>query len=94
MTITRAELTSLLAKKKGYHKYAIKSAIDDVFDEITELLGAGEKVAIRGFGTFEVKTRKSHPAVHPVTKEHIIVPSYKSVTFRPGDELIRTVKGK
>lgn len=92
MAISKTDLTNSLSKKKAYHKYAIKNAMDDVFSEITEALARGEKVTIRGFGTFEAKTFKSHPAVHPKTKEQIVVPSFKNVVFRPGDELLRAVR--
>ena len=69
MSINKSDLTNLLAQNRGYKKYAIKNALDDIFEEITEALKRGEKVSIRGFGTFEVKTFKSHAAVHPGTKE-------------------------
>lgn len=92
MAVTKTDLTNEIAKKKQYRKYAIKNAMDDLFKEIMETLERGEKVVIRGFGTFEVKTFKSHPAVHPGTNEPIIVPSFKNVVFRPGEELLRAVR--
>ena len=61
-------------------------------EEIAEALVRGDKVSIRGFGTFEPKMFQSHPAVHPGTGERIMVESYKNVVFRPGDELIRMVR--
>lgn len=94
LTVNKTELASSLAQKKGYKKYAIKNAIDDIFDEILTSLEQENKVTIRGFGTFEVKTYKSHAAVHPETKERFIVPSYKNVAFRPGDELTRAIRKK
>lgn len=51
-------------------------------------------MSIRGFGTFEPKTFKGHPSVHPGTKEKITVDNFKNVVFRPGDELIRAVREK
>lgn len=93
MAISRTDLVNRIAEKKRYHKYQIKNIMDDIFAEITEVLNEGDKVAIRGFGTFEVKTYKSHPAVHPGTKEPITVPEYRNVAFRPGEELTRTVRG-
>lgn len=92
--INKTDLINRLAEGKDYKKYAIKNAIDDLFAEIMTALKEGEKVSIRGFGTFEVKTYKSHPAVHPGTKEAIVVPSFKNVVFRPGDELTREIRGK
>lgn len=94
MNINKTDLINALAEKKSYKKYAIKNAIDDIFAEIAERLVDGDKVSIRGFGTFEPKTFKGHPSVHPGTKEKIAVDSFKNVVFRPGDELIRAVREK
>ena len=92
MNINKTDLINALAEKKSYKKYAIKNAIDDIFEEIAEALVRGDKVSLRGFGTFEPKMFQSHPAVHPGTGERIMVESYKNVVFRPGDELIRMVR--
>ena len=91
-TITKDKLATLLYTKKGYKKYSIKNAIDDIFEEIATVLEDGDKVLISGFGTFEVKLRKSHPAVHPETKKPIIVPSYKNVKFKSGDLLVERIR--
>ena len=61
---------------------------------VTDGLKAGEKIQISGFGTFEIKEFKGHPAVHPETKERIEIPSYKNIVFNPGDELTRSVRDK
>jgi len=92
MKINKSDLIDILAENKGYKKYAIKIAIDDIFEEIEAALKRGDAVAIRGFGAFDVKEFKSHPAVHPETGERFIVPSYKNVVFRPGEELTRAVR--
>ena len=55
MNINKTDLINALAEKKSYKKYAIKNAIDDIFAEIAERLVDGDKVSIRGFGTFEPK---------------------------------------
>lgn len=92
MSMNKTDLINAVAGKQGNKKYIVKNVIDDIFDEIQAALIRGEKVAIRGFGTFEVKEFKAHPAVHPETKERIMVPSFQNVVFRPGDELTRSVR--
>lgn len=92
MSMNKTDLINAVAGKQGNKKYIVKNVIDDIFDEIQEALIRGEKVTIRGFGTFEVKEFKAHPAVHPETKERIMVPSFQNVVFRPGDELTRSVR--
>lgn len=92
MSMNKTDLINAVAGKQGNKKYIVKNVIDDIFDEIQAALIRGEKVTIRGFGTFEVKEFKAHPAVHPETKERIMVPSFQNVVFRPGDELTRSVR--
>lgn len=92
MSVNKSDLINALVKRNGNHKYIIKSVVDDVFAELQDMLVSGEKVTIRGFGTFEVKKFKSHPAVHPATKETIIVPEFLNVVFSPGEELTRSVR--
>lgn len=92
MSMNKTDLINAVAGKQGNKKYVVKNVIDDIFDEIQAALIRGEKVTIRGFGTFEVKEFKAHPAVHPETKERIMVPSFQNVVFRPGDELTRSVR--
>lgn len=65
VNINKTDLINALAEKKSYKKYAIKNAIDDIFEEIAEALVRGDKVSIRGFGTFEPKMFQSHPADSP-----------------------------
>lgn len=92
--ITRADLVNKLVARSGnkLYKYQVRDLVDDLFDELQEILKDGEKVTIRGFGTFETKTFKSHAAVHPTSKEAIVVPSFKRVVFRPGGELLREIR--
>lgn len=95
MSISKADLVNKIAQKnKDYYKYIIRSVVDDVFEEIADALRDGEKVSIYGFGNFDVKTFKSHPASHPITRETIIVPDYQNVVFKPGQELLRGVRIK
>ena len=65
----------------------VKDIVDDIFDEIANALRNGDRVSIFGFGTY-----KSHPALHPVTKESIVVPEFQNVVFKSGAELLRSIR--
>ena len=91
-TISKPDLADILSKTRGYKKYAIKNAIDDIFDAIKTAIENGDRVAIRGFGAFEVKGRKGHAAVHPETQEPIFVEGYNTVRFKPGTEMAGNIK--
>jgi DNA-binding protein HU-beta len=49
-------------------------------------------VQLVGFGTFRVKTRKARKGRNPKTGEVIKIPASKTVTFKPGSELKKTIK--
>ncbi len=90
--MNKVELVAGLAKKTGLTKQEAEKAFDSVFDVIMEALEEGEKVIISGFGTFEVKKRKSHEGHDPRTKEKIHIPEMKAATFKVGKELRERVR--
>ena len=75
-----------------YYKNQAGAVINDVFHVIAEALAHGEKVTIRGFGTFEVKTRKGCLVRDIHTKKQRQMDDYRVVVFRPGDNLKEAVK--
>jgi len=75
-----------------YYKNQAGAVINDVFRVIAEALAQGEKVTIRGFGTFEVKTRKGCLVRDIHTREQKQMDDYQVVVFRPGDNLKDAVK--
>jgi integration host factor subunit beta len=50
-------------------------------------LGKGEKIELRGFGNFKLKTRNPRKARNPRTGESVDVPAKKVLHFKPGKEL-------
>ena len=75
-----------------YCKNQAGVVITDIFRIIGEALTRGESVFIRGFGTFEVKTREGHMIQDPNTKEKRMIEDYRVVSFKPGDNLRDAVK--
>ena len=92
--VTRKDLVNSIVARGGVYKYQATAMVEILFDEMKNALANGEKVSIRKFGTFEPKVFKSHAAVHPGTKEPIIVPEFKRIAFRPGTELINAVRNE
>jgi integration host factor subunit beta len=58
-----------------------------VFDSIVDSLRAGEKIELRGFGSFRLRSRKSRMGRNPKTGAKVDVPSKKIPYFKPGKEL-------
>jgi integration host factor subunit beta len=66
--------------------------IDTVFDSMKKALLKGDKVEIRGFGNFRLKTREPRQARNPKTGEQVQVPAKKVLFFKVGKELREAVK--
>ena len=75
--MTKAELINVVAQKTELSKKDSEKAVVAVTDAISEALAAGEKVALVGFGTFEVKERAAREGINPRTKEKKL-PSFKA----------------
>ena len=51
----KSELVTLVAEKTGFSKKDTEKTIDTVFTAIADIMAAGDKLQISGFGTFETK---------------------------------------
>ncbi len=85
--MTKADIVSLLSKNASLPRKQAEIIVNTVFSAIVEALDEGEKVELRGFGTFKIKERKSHPARNPKTGEKVFVKDRKIPYFKPGREL-------
>ena len=79
--MTKAELISRLsAKNPQLYLRDIERIVSTIFGEISEALARGQRVELRGFGAFSVKTRESRTGRNPKTGEIVNV-SQKYVPF-------------
>ncbi len=65
----------------------VESIVSVVFEKLTSALASGDRVEIRGFGAFSVRTRKPRVAINPKNKTKVEVPSKNIVHFKTGKEL-------
>ncbi len=85
--MTKTELINAVAEKTGFSKKDSDKAVAAFIDSVTEALAAGDKVALVGFGTFEVKTRGERQGINPRTKEPITIEASKLPAFKAGKAL-------
>jgi integration host factor subunit beta len=85
--MTKAELVDEVARVVSLTKKQAETIVNIVFDSIVESLRAGEKIELRGFGSFRLRSRKSRTGRNPKTGEKVDVPSKKIPYFKPGKEL-------
>ena len=86
--MTRADLiNSLIAKYRDIAPSQIDKSVREIFEQMIETLSQGERIEIRGFGSFEVRLRETRIAHNPKTGERVDLPARKVVHFKPGVEL-------
>lgn len=89
--MNKTDLVAAVAAKTGLTKEDSKKAVDAFVAAVTEGLVNGEKVALVGFGTFEVSERPARTGLNPQTKEKIEIPAAKLPKFKAGKGLKEVV---
>lgn len=85
--MNKKELIDVVSMKKDLTKKDAEALVDTVFNTMIESILDGDKVLISGFGTFKVNSRKERKGVSPKTKEAMIIPASKTVSFKPSNRL-------
>ncbi len=86
--MTKSVLIEKVAEKvDGLTRNQTEIVVETVFDSIKKALINGEKIEIRGFGNFRLKTRKPRKARNPKTGESVDVPGKKVLYFKMGKAL-------
>ncbi len=89
--MTKANLIEELAKVANLTKKDSETIVDTVFDTITEALAKGDKVELRGFGSFRIRQRRARRGRNPKTGASINVPPKRVPFFKVGKELRQLV---
>ena len=85
--MNKQDLIVKFAEKEGLAYADSRFLVDMFFDKMAKSLVAGERVEIRGFGSFMVKKYAGYTGRNPKTGEKIKVKSKKLPVFKVGKEL-------
>lgn len=85
--ISRSELINLLAEKHNISPATAAKIFKSILDAIMLSLNKGQRVEIRGFGSFEVRYRKPRKARNPKTGAILEAPGKNRIYFRAGKEM-------
>lgn len=86
--MTKSQLIETIAEQvPAIPRREVEAIVNAVFDCMAEALARGQRIEIRGFGSFAVKTRPSRDGRNPKTGERVAVPPRRSLTFTVGKEL-------
>ena len=82
--MNKSELVADIASRSGLSQADSKKALEALVGSITDLLVAGGKLQLVGFGTFEVTKRSARSGRNPQTGETMKIAASKAPKFKPG----------
>jgi len=85
--MTKAELVEQVARRINLSKKETEVVVNTVFNSITDALKEGDKVELRGFGSFKVKARDPREGRNPKTGASVRIPAKRVPFFKAGKEL-------
>ena len=88
----KSELVLRIAEQNPHlYEKDCEAVVNAILGKIADALTAGERVEIRGFGSFSVKDLRARQGRNPRTGESVAVKEKKAVAFRPGKEMKQRV---
>ncbi len=85
--MTKAELVEEVARTTELTKKHAELIVNTVFESIVHSLREGEKIELRGFGSFRIRHRGARIGRNPKTGARVDVPPKRIPYFKPGKEL-------
>jgi len=86
-TMTKADLIDEVSRLAELTRKDSEVIVETIFDSVVRSLRAGDKIEIRGFGSFRTRQRKPRMGRNPKTGEKVEVPAKKIPFFKPSKEL-------
>lgn len=89
--MTKADLIEEVSRAVAMTRRDSEVIVETIFESIIRSLRAGDKIEIRGFGSFRTRQRQARMGRNPKTGEQVPVPARKIPFFKPSKELKDTV---
>ena len=85
--MTKADLIDEVSRLAELTRKDSEVIVETIFDSVVRSLRAGDKIEIRGFGSFRTRQRRPRVGRNPKTGERVEVPAKKIPYFKPSKEL-------
>lgn len=88
MAINKSDLIEIISEKAPHLSFKeVELIVETIFGSMTDALSQGDRIEIRGFGCFELRTRPARLARNPKTGEKVPVRERRVPFFKVGKEL-------
>ena len=86
--MTKSDLIERVAQQLPHiSKKDTETVVNTIFDSMTESLKQGDRIEIRGFGSFQVKIREAREGRNPKTGDEVKISAKRAPFFKVGKEL-------
>lgn len=85
--MNKTELVEKVVASTGLSKTQADAALNAFVEAVTDALKTGDKVSLKGFGTFEVRTREERVGRNPRTGESMTIPASQVPAFKASSAL-------
>ena len=89
--MNKSQLFKALSKRWNITEKDAKLCVNTLFDAMTDALAVGERIEIRGFGSFKVKTYGPYKGRNPKTGELVQVPEKSLPLFKMSNKLQKSI---
>ena len=93
-TMTKADLVEEVIKSTELPRKESETVVETIFESIIQALQTGDKIEIRGFGSFRTRQRRGRIGRNPKTGAKVEVPPKRIPFFKPSKELKDFVNGE
>lgn len=90
--MTKAEVVKEVSKSTGIEANTVMAVVEGFMEAVKGSLAKENNVYLRGFGTFEVKTRKQKTARNIAKNTTVVIPEHKVPAFKPCEDFKKMVK--
>ncbi len=87
MALTKSKLIDTIAERSRLPRKRAEKVVNAIFDAMSDALIHGNRIEMRGFGSFSVKHYDPYVGRNPRTGDEVDVPSKRAIKFKVGKEL-------
>jgi integration host factor subunit beta len=95
MSLTKSELIEVIAREQSHLAYRdVELAVKCMIEQMSQALASGDRIEIRGFGSFSLHYRPARVGRNPKTGDAVALAGKHVPHFKPGKELRERVNSK
>ena len=90
--MTKFEIVKEVSRNTGIEATTVQAVVEGFMEAVKGSMSKGQNIYLRGFGTFEVKTRKAKTGRNITKNTTVVIPEHKVPAFKPCPDFKKAVK--